>query len=62
MVVKRNRHLQLERKLNHLETEMNLLKKHFKRIKVTNESKCKELKLLRLKCFYTGSQVHKLQH
>ena len=32
MVVKRNRHLQLKRKLNHMETEMNLLKKHFKRI------------------------------
>ena len=31
MVVKRNRHLQLKRKLNHMETEMNVLTKHFKR-------------------------------
>ena len=32
MVVKKNRHLKLKRKLNPMETEMNFLKKHFKRI------------------------------
>ena len=62
MVVKRNRHLQLKRKLNHMEAEMNLLKQHLNRIKVTNDSKCKELKLLRQKWFYIGSRVHKLGH